>query len=122
MSAFADVGSLAPQQIWDGILARSIHGDLVTLSLVELDPDTAVPEHSHENEQLGILLRGSLTFRAGDEARELEPGGTWVIRANVPHSVTTGPEGAVVVEVFSPTRSDWGAIELEPPRPPRWPV
>ena len=121
MSAFADAASLPPQQIWDGILGRAVHGDRVTLSLVELAPDTVVPEHAHENEQLGILVQGSVTFRVGDETRALEPGGTWVIRANVPHSVATGPDGAVIVEVFSPIRSDWESIERQPPRPPRWP-
>jgi quercetin dioxygenase-like cupin family protein len=121
MSAFADTASLPPQQIWDGILGRTVHGDRVTLTLVELDADTVVPEHAHENEQLGILLQGAVTFRVGDETRVLEPGGTWVIPANVPHSVATGPEGAVVVEVFSPIRSDWDSIERQPPRQPRWP-
>ena len=121
MSAFADAEAIPPQQIWDGIVGRAVHGERLTLSLVELAADTIVPEHSHENEQLGLLIEGSLTFRVGDETRELAPGGTWVIHANVPHTVTTGPEGAVVVEVFSPIRSDWAAIEREQPRPPRWP-
>ena len=121
MSAFADAGAIPPQRIWDGILGRTVHGERVTLSLLELEPDTVVPEHQHENEQLGILLEGSITFRIGDEIREVEPGGTWRILANVPHAVTTGPAGAVLVEVFAPIRSDWHAIEFQEPRPPRWP-
>ena len=121
MSAFADAGEIPPQRIWDGILGRTVHGERITLSLVELEPDTVVPEHSHENEQLGILLQGSVTFRVGDETRELGPGGTWHILAHVPHAVTTGPAGAVLVEVFSPIRDDWHALELQAPRPPRWP-
>jgi quercetin dioxygenase-like cupin family protein len=120
MSAFADVRTIPPQQIWDGILGRTVHGEHLTLSLLELAPDAVVPEHSHENEQLGILIEGSLTFRIGDETRELRPGSTWCILAHVPHAVTTGPEGAVV-EAFSPARSEWHALELQDPRPPRWP-
>jgi len=121
VSAFADVAAIPPQQIWTGILGRAVHGERVTLSLIELDPDTVVPEHSHENEQLGILIEGTLTFRIGDETRELGPGATWRILANVPHAVTTGALGAVLVEVFSPVRDDWQAHELQPPRQPRWP-
>ena len=34
-----------------------------------------VPEHSHANEQVGILIEGSVTFRIGDETAEVEPGG-----------------------------------------------
>ena len=48
-----------------------------------------------------------MTFRIGDETGELGPGGSWAILANVPHSVAVGPEGAVIVEVFSPPRDDW---------------
>ena len=80
-----------------------------------------VPEHSHENEQVGILLEGSLTFRIGEKTRELGPGETWRILARVPHAVTAGPEGAVAVEVFSPPRDDWHALEAHEPAPGRWP-
>jgi quercetin dioxygenase-like cupin family protein len=122
VSAFADVGSLGPQQIWNGIVGRTIHGERVTLSLLELDADAVVPEHAHANEQLGLLLEGSMTFTIGAETRELGPGATWRILADVPHSVVVGPDGALIVEVWAPIRDDWQAIEQEPPRPGRWPA
>jgi quercetin dioxygenase-like cupin family protein len=121
MTAFAEAGAIPPQQIWDGILSRAVHGERVTLTLLELEPDCVVPEHSHENEQVGILIDGMVTFTIGDETKEVVPGGTWRILANVPHSVVTGPEGAVLVEVFSPIRDDWQSRAYEEPRPPRWP-
>jgi quercetin dioxygenase-like cupin family protein len=121
MSVFADVGALAPQQIWEGVLGRAVHGAGVTLSLIELDAGSVVPTHSHANEQLGVLLQGSLTFTIGDETGEVRPGGTWNIGAHVPHSVVTGPDGAVLVEVFAPARDDWRAIEPQEPRPAAWP-
>jgi unsaturated pyranuronate lyase len=120
VSAFAEVDGLAPQQIWDGVLGRVVHGAGVTLSLIELDSGAVVPAHSHENEQLGILLQGSLTFTIGGESKERERGGMWNIGAHVPHSVVTGPNGAVLVEVFAPAREDWLAIERQEPRPARW--
>jgi quercetin dioxygenase-like cupin family protein len=104
------------------VVGRTIHGERVTFSVVELDPNVDVPEHHHENEQLGMLLAGSLAFRVGSEARQIdEPGGTWRIRANVPHSVTAGPQGAVVVEVFAPVRADWDGLPQQEPGPGRWP-
>jgi unsaturated pyranuronate lyase len=121
MSAFAEIGEVEPQQIWEGVVSRAIHAERMSMTLIELDPGTVVPEHSHENEQVGILLEGSLTFRVGEESKELGPGGTWRIAANVPHSVTTGPDGAVAFEIFAPVRADWHAIEREQPRAPRWP-
>jgi len=121
VSVFADVGSLGPQQIWDGIVGRTVHGERVSLSLLELDAGAVVPEHAHANEQVGLLLEGSVTFTIDSETRELGPGATWRILAHVPHSVVVGGEGALIVEVFSPVRDDWHAIESEEPRPGRWP-
>jgi quercetin dioxygenase-like cupin family protein len=121
VSAFTDLGSAAPQRIWDGVVGRTVHGERVTFSLIELDAGVAVPEHSHENEQLGMVLSGSLTFTIGGETREVGPGQAWCITGHVPHSVVSGPDGAVLVEVFSPIREDWSALETEAPRAPRWP-
>ena len=98
-----------------------MHGELVTVALIELDPGAVVPEHSHENEQIGFLVQGVLTFTIGGETGEIVPGGSWRILANVPHSVTVGPEGAVLVEVFAPPRHDWAAIPESEPGPGRWP-
>jgi quercetin dioxygenase-like cupin family protein len=121
MSAFAELPSIGPQNIWDGVNVRAVHGERITLGVVELEPDSVVPEHRHENEQLGIVLSGSLTFRVGDESRELGPGGTWRIPANTPHEVVTGADGAVVLDVFAPIRDDWSAFTPQTPRQPHWP-
>ena len=122
MSAFAELPSVPPLPIWDGVVGRAVHGDRLTFSVVELDPDTVIPEHSHENEQVGMVVAGSVTFRVGDETRDLAPGGSWCIRAHMPHEVKTGPNGAVVIEAFSPSRMDWQALTAAPPREPRWPA
>jgi quercetin dioxygenase-like cupin family protein len=121
VSAFSDRGEIEPQRIWDGVVGRTVHGERVTLSYVELDPGVTVPEHSHENEQLGMVLTGSLRFTVGGDTREVGPREAWCITANVPHSVVAGPDGAVLVEVFSPVRSDWAALEPAERRPARWP-
>jgi quercetin dioxygenase-like cupin family protein len=121
MSAFADLGDIAPIAIWERVLARLVGGDECSLAVVELDPESVVAEHSHPNEQLGLVVSGTLTFRVGDEERDLAPGGTWRIPRNVPHEVHAGPNGAIVVDVFAPPRTDWQAVERADPRSPRWP-
>ena len=118
MSAFNELEKMSPLQIWPGLIARDLSGAKATLAQIELEPNVDVPEHSHANEQIGILLGGSMTFRIGDESRGLRPGGTWIIPADVPHSVTSGPEGATLVEVFAPARDDWADREILAPRPP----
>lgn len=122
MSAFADVGSIPPQQIWQGVVGRTVHGRGLSFVVLELDADAVVPEHAHENEQLGVLLEGAMRFTIGDETRDLRPGDTWRIAAHVPHSVVVGGEGAVAVEAFAPARDDWRALEALDARRGRWPA
>jgi quercetin dioxygenase-like cupin family protein len=121
VSAFADLAAIGPQQIWDGVRARVVRGERVTFAVIELEADSLVPEHRHQNEQLGVLLSGSARFRIGDETRELGPGATWSIPGDTPHEVQVGRDGAVVAEVFAPSREDWDAIPQGGPTRPRWP-
>ena len=120
MSAFDDLEAIPPQVLASGYVARVVHGEQLTLAVVEIEPHAALPEHHHLNEQFGIVLEGSVIFRVGDETRTLVPGGIWRIPADVPHAVTGGPDGAVVVDFFAPPR-DWGTLERLEPTPPRWP-
>jgi quercetin dioxygenase-like cupin family protein len=121
MTPFGDVGTLDLQRLWDGVHGRVVHGRRISLGVVELDPGSVVPEHSHEHEQLGICLSGSLVFRVGDETAAIRAGQTWCIASNVPHEVHAGPEGAVVIDVFAPPRDDWREAERVGRRAPRWP-
>jgi quercetin dioxygenase-like cupin family protein len=120
-SAFDDLSEIAPIGIWEHVLARSVEGEQCSLAVVELDPNSVVAEHRHANEQLGIVVSGSVTFRVGEEERALAPGGTWRIPPNVPHEVHAGPNGAVVVDVFAPPRTDWQSLERTESRSARWP-
>ena len=119
MSAFDELREIVPLQVWGGVVARAVSGEEATLAAIELDPNTEVPEHHHVNEQIGILVRGALTFVIGEESKELGPGATWVIPADVPHAVSVGPGGAFLIELFAPPRADWGGLDrLEPSPPP----
>ena len=120
MSAFAAVETLTGRRVWDGIVGRIVEGDRMTLAVIELEPNAVVGRHQHVHEQLGIILEGSISFTVGDETADLRPGDTWRILGETPHEAVAGPDGAIVVEVFSPVRDDWRELERVE-RPPRWP-
>ncbi len=110
-------------EIWgDTVRARRVQGERITLAIVELAPNAVVPEHRHAAEQLGMVIRGQMRFTVDGETRDLGPGGTWRILGDRPHDVVAGPEGAVVIDVFTPIRSDWDDKAWVVPSPaPRWP-
>jgi quercetin dioxygenase-like cupin family protein len=118
---FDSFHGLRPYAIWEGAVARAVHGEKLTMAVVELEPDVAVPEHRHVNEQLGFVAKGSITMTVGGESRELGIGETYVIATDVPHAALAGPEGATVVDIFSPPRSDWEGLERLEPSRAAWP-
>jgi quercetin dioxygenase-like cupin family protein len=120
-AAMRDLKEIPPREIWDGVLARLVEAEGLTLAVVEIPPGQRVPVHSHANEQLGFVISGSVTFTIGAETRTLGPGGTWRILANVPHHVDVGPDGAVVAEAYAPARADWAGLSPLNPSPTRWP-
>jgi quercetin dioxygenase-like cupin family protein len=77
------------------------------LNLIEFEPGATVPSHSHEHEQLGIVLRGMQALVVDGVAHELEPFEGYVLPGGVEHSAYCGPEGALVLDVFRPVREDY---------------
>lgn len=112
---------LGALQVWEGVRARRVIGQRCMLAVVELEPNTSVPEHRHPHEQLGIVLRGGGRFRIGEEVRDVGPGSTWNIAPDVPHQFSVGPDGAVVIDVFAPDREDWEGAPAADDRAPVWP-
>jgi quercetin dioxygenase-like cupin family protein len=121
VSHLVDFDAVAPFDVWgDSVRARTINGERLSLAIVELAPGSIVPEHRHDHEQLGMVVSGTVIFTVDDETRTLGPGGTWRIPSNRPHHVVTGPDGALVIDVFAPIREDWQAMPHLAPRPVRW--
>ncbi len=79
METFKSLREIAPQRIWEGVLARVVEGATMSFALVELAPNSVVAEHQHHNEQMGIVLQGSMTFTIGGEPRLLHTGDTYNI-------------------------------------------
>ena len=121
MSAFHSLNELRPIVLGDGLVARAINGERMTLAVVDLEPNAVLPEHKHENEQLGFVIKGTMSLRVGTELRELHAGDGYAIPSNVEHGAAAGPEGATVADVFAPIREDWDRRERLDPRPPDWP-
>ena len=124
MSNLVDLASLPLLEIWgDQVRARRVEGERITLAIVELAPNAVVPEHRHAAEQLGMVITGRMHFTVDGETRDLGPGGTWRILGDRPHDVVAGPEGAVVIDVFTPVRDDWDdRATVEPAPAPHWPA
>src|SRR3977135_2218543 len=100
MSAFSKLRDVRPHLLREGIVARAVTGERMTVAVIDLEPGAISPEHKHDNEQLGFVINGSLTMRIDKDSRELHAGDTYTIPSNVPHEAIAGSDGATVVDVF----------------------
>jgi quercetin dioxygenase-like cupin family protein len=63
-------------------------------------------DDKHENEQLTLIVSGSIQITIGNESRLLKNGEAVLIPSWVVHSVEV-LEDSIVYEVFSPPRQEW---------------
>jgi quercetin dioxygenase-like cupin family protein len=89
------------------VTAKALFGEAAMLNLVELEPDAVVARHSHPHEQLGLILRGSMTLNVDGTDHLLEEMDGYTLPGGVEHEGIAGPDGALVLDVFQPVREDY---------------
>jgi quercetin dioxygenase-like cupin family protein len=121
MKTFESLHNIGPYIVREGITARAVEGERMTMAVVDLEPNATLPEHHHENEQLGFVIAGVITMTIGGEKRELHAGDTYAIPSHVPHDAVAGPDGCTVTDVFAPVRADWRELKRAEAGAGRWP-
>lgn len=93
------VRELAP-----GIVTRVFPGDRAMLSVVRLETNARGQIHCHPEEQWGVMLEGSATRIQEGTETQVAAGDFWRTPGGVEHGIVAGPEGALILDVFSPPR------------------
>lgn len=88
-------------RMWAVALEKSM------LTYFEMEPNTVFPEHSHEAEQITLVLDGELTFSFDGRQVMLRAGDVVAIPSNARHSVTAGSAGCRAVDAWSPVRREF---------------
>jgi quercetin dioxygenase-like cupin family protein len=65
-----------------------------------------VPLHAHPNEQNGYVISGKYRIKFRDTDEILNPGDSYSIPENIPHSLAV-IEAGEVIDVFTPPRLDY---------------
>ena len=95
------------RELAPGITTRIFPGDQAMLSVVRIEPGAEGRLHSHPEEQWGVLLEGSAERIQGGERFRVVAGDFWRTPGGVEHTIVAGPDGAVVLDVFSPPREEY---------------
>jgi quercetin dioxygenase-like cupin family protein len=110
----------------DGVhLTQLAVGEEMSVQHFHFEPGTVVPEHSHPHEQVGYLVRGTLTIlidSGGTEASQaggdgeggdeylVGPSDSYSISGGEPHAAENRTEEPVEgIDIFAPPRAnpDW---------------
>jgi quercetin dioxygenase-like cupin family protein len=90
-----------------GITVQPVVAESLMTCWITMEPGAEVALHHHPNEQLGVVVDGSVTVHANGESRTLETGDAYAVASDLPHHAVAGPNGVVLVETFVPVREDY---------------
>jgi quercetin dioxygenase-like cupin family protein len=106
---FVRLDAQRPFELAVGVSGQPLFGEGAMLNLIRFAPGAEVPLHSHPHEQLGIVLEGMQALVIDGVAHEMGPMEAYVLPGGVEHSAYCGPDGALVLDVFTPVREDYAA-------------
>jgi len=91
-----------------GVKRAHWHGGPFTVIKYVYAPGSEFPEHSHDEDQVTVVVSGNIVFDVSGEKVELMPGETAYIPGGAPHSasVPKGGETVVSINVFHPPRKE----------------
>jgi len=90
-----------------GVEVRVVSGERLMTCWITLAPETELPAHEHPEEQIGIVIEGTVDVTIAGEQRSVGPGEAYLVLGNVRHQARTGAAGCRLVESFSPPRPDY---------------
>ncbi|MCW3017205.1 MAG: cupin [Solirubrobacterales bacterium] len=102
---------LEMEDVRPGVRRCGFGGRDALLVMNELQPGMEVRPHSHERDQIALVLAGRMRFVIEDEEHELGPGEALLIPGGAVHAgeaVGDGP--ALNLDVFAPPRADYAHL------------
>lgn len=99
---FFTVEGLPADSLRPGTERRSIRLGEVLFMFMTFNPSIVSPPHEHTWNSIIYVDRGEFDITVDDEYRHLTPGQGTVVPAGVRHTLTTGPAGGRLIEVWYP--------------------
>ena len=100
------------QHVDSKLKKKVMDGERMTVTRYSFGPGGRFPHHVHDQEQVTFVLSGDITFVIEDIHHDLAEGSLVIIPPARPHSATAGTDGAEVLSVVSPARTEGRGISL----------
>jgi quercetin dioxygenase-like cupin family protein len=97
---------IEPEQLNPLLTRQFVSGEKAMLSRIMLKAGCLVPEHSHPNEQISLVVTGEMEFIVSGVSQIVKAGEILVIPGNAPHSARAIAD-TENLDLFAPPRQDW---------------
>jgi quercetin dioxygenase-like cupin family protein len=87
-----------------GLVFRPVVGSGLMANFVRFSPNTVAPIHSHEEEQITVVIEGEFEFDLAGEIRIMRPGMAAVVPSGAPHGARTNDTSCYEIDIFHPPR------------------
>lgn len=87
-----------------GLMFRPVVGNKLMANFVRFSPNTVAPVHTHEEEQITVVIEGEFEFDLAGDVRIMRPGMTAVVPPGVPHGARTHDTSCFEIDIFHPPR------------------
>jgi gluconolactonase len=104
-----DLNDISFTELQPGANSRLIGGRGAQLSFLRMDPGMNFAAHLHPEEQIMIVLRGSIDELILDASVTMTKGDLLFLPATMVHGGKVGDQGCDVIDVFFPPRPDYMA-------------
>lgn len=95
-----------PERMAGPVTYRILSTEPIMMLHLIIPPNVHLPEHAHDNFQMGYILSGSALLTIGGEESQVRQGMAYVIPANVPHGLQTHGDSLEMLDVYYPPRGD----------------
>jgi gluconolactonase len=103
----SDLNDVQFTELSPGANSRLIAGHGAQLSFLTMSPEANFPEHFHPEEQLMIVVRGSIDEVILDGVTTMRKGDVLLLPGDMVHGGKVGDVGCDVLDVFWPPRPDY---------------
>ena len=100
---------IPPVELVPNIKAHILSSERMTAIFTVMPPNSMVPKHQHEHEQIMVIAEGECNQIADGKLYHLKEGDVIIYASNQEHGTYVSDKGCRTIEFFAPVRQEYMA-------------
>ena len=100
---------IPPVELVPNIKAHILSSERMTAIFTVMPPNSMVPKHQHEHEQIMVIAEGECDQIADGKLYHLKEGDVIIYASNQKHGTYVSDKGCRTIEFFAPVRQEYMA-------------